>query len=184
MTGQPLAQDERIAIARLQALLELLPTALDRELAPLGLTSFEYTLLDALTEVDDHRLQLSALARRTNATLPRLSRVVTALEKKQLVVRAPCPTDGRATNALLTQAGLAVHQAARARYADAVRALVFSGLDADGVHQLASLAYAILTKLDPDARGTTAAGAPCPADGPASSAVACAADPPPRNLAN
>ncbi|GAA2182576.1 hypothetical protein GCM10009785_22420 [Brooklawnia cerclae] len=195
MTDETLAPDERVAIARLHALLELLPTALDRELASIGLTSFEYTLLEALSEAEHHRLRLSALASRTNATLPRLSRVVTALERKGLVVRAPCAEDGRATNALLTDAGLAAHRAARPRYAEAVRSLVLSGLDESGIHQLADLSYAILAKLDPDARLKITADGACAADGTAKSVatcaadgttepIACAADPQPEEAAN
>jgi hypothetical protein len=41
---------------------------------------------------------MTALALRTNATLPRLSHVVRRLEDRGLVDRFPCPEDGRATN--------------------------------------------------------------------------------------
>src|SRR5687768_1054603 len=108
VSARVLTQDQRVAVARLHALLELLPTALDKELAPAGITSFEFTLLEALHDADDHRLRLSALASRTNATLARLSRVVSSLERKDLVLRAACEEDGRATNAVLTDAGEAV----------------------------------------------------------------------------
>lgn len=174
-----LQYDERVAIARLHALLELLPTALDKELAAAGLTSFEFTLIEALHEADGHRLRLSALASRTNATLARLSRVVTGLERKKLVVRMPCAEDGRATNAVLTDAGETAYEQSRPLYADAVRRMILDGLDDDGVDQLASLSYAILAKLDPDRRLTvTVAGdASCAAD-PALEG-ACAADPAP-----
>jgi DNA-binding MarR family transcriptional regulator len=177
-----LSQDERVAVARLHALLELLPTALDQHLAPAGLTSFEFTLLEALTESEPHRLRMSALAARTNATLPRLSRVVTGLERKGLVERAPCLEDGRATNAQLTDAGEAAYEASRSLYAAAVRRMVLDGLDADGVTQLADLSYSILTKLDPDARmKVTEAGRACAADpvlsDSAELAELCAADP-------
>lgn len=172
-----LTHPERVAVARLHALLELLPTALDKELAAAGLTSFEYQLLEALAEADQHRLRLSALASRTNATLPRLSRVVTGLERKDLVVRAACAEDGRATNAVLTDAGAAAVEAGRPLYARAVRRMLLDGLDAGGVDDLARLSYGILTKLDPDRRlAVTTDGPECPADpGPA----ACPADPAP-----
>jgi DNA-binding MarR family transcriptional regulator len=182
MDDASLTQDERVAVARLHALLELLPTALDQHLAPAGLTSFEFTLLEALMGAEPHRLRMSALAARTNATLPRLSRVVTSLERKGLVERAPCLEDGRATNAQLTAAGEAAYEASRPLYATAVRTMVLDGLDADGVTQLADLSYSILTKLDPDARlKVTEAGRECAADPSLASseelAAACAADP-------
>lgn len=183
MSTPVLRYDQRVAVARLHALLELLPTALDKELAPAGITSFEFTLLEALHEADGHRLRLSALASRTNATLARLSRVVTSLERKDLVMRAPCEEDGRATNAILTDAGETVFAESAGLYADAVRRMILDGLDDDGVDQLATLSYAILSKLDPERRlAVTATGADsavCAADPSATSESdpECAADP-------
>ncbi|PKQ31094.1 MAG: acylphosphate phosphohydrolase [Actinobacteria bacterium HGW-Actinobacteria-2] len=175
-----LTQPERIAVARLQAMLELLPTALDRELAPAGLTSFEFTLLEALAEADGHRMRLSALATRTNATLARLSRVVTSLERKGLVERAACAADARATNAVLTDAGLDTYRESRRLHADAVRTLILDGLGGGDVDELARLTFAVLTRLDPHARfGVTADGQSCGADPGVNSPEVgpCAADP-------
>ena len=172
-----LRSDERVAVARLNALLELLPTALDRHLATVGLTSFEFTLLEALHEAEAHRLRLSALASRTNATLPRLSRVVTGLERKGLVARVACERDGRATNAVLTTAGEHAFLESRPLYDGAGRQMILDGLGDDGVALLAELSYAILTHLDPQRRLAVTAGHPgaaCPAD-PAPDA--CPADP-------
>lgn len=150
--AEELRQEERVAIRRLHALLELLPSALDHRLAPYGLTAFEYTLLDALRESDENRLRLSALAPRTNATLPRLSRVVTALERKGFVQRVPCEADGRATNAVLTPAGDHALGEARPAYADAVRSMVLDALGEGGAANLAGLTLEILKRLDPDRR--------------------------------
>lgn len=182
MSTPALTFDQRVAVARLHALLELLPTALDKELAPAGITSFEFTLLEALHEADGQRLRLSALASRTNATLARLSRVVTSLERKDLVLRAPCEEDGRATNAVLTEAGETVFLESTGLYADAVQRMVLDGLDESGVDQLASLSFAILSKLDPDRRlaiTATADDASCAADPTAAgdTDLLCAADP-------
>ena len=183
MTPQ-LEHSERVAIARLHALLELLPTALDRFLAPADITSFEYTLLEALSEAADHRLRMSELASRTNATLPRLSRVVTSLENRGLVERTPCVDDGRATNAVLTTAGHQKQHESAALYAAGARALILDGLQklpGDGTQQLTDLSYAILSVLDPDQRlAVSASLPPCAADPPPStqpSPEICAADP-------
>ncbi|MFZ1412614.1 MAG: MarR family transcriptional regulator [Micropruina sp.] len=170
-----LSYAERVAVARLQALLELLPTALDRQLASSGLTSFEFTLLEALHEAEESRLRLSALASRTNATLPRLSRVVTALERKGLVERVACEADGRATNAVLTASGERAFAESRPLHDQAVRHMILDGLGDVGLTQLAELSYGILTRLDPDRR-LAVTNPPCPAD-PA--AVECPADPKP-----
>ncbi|PJI95267.1 MarR family winged helix-turn-helix transcriptional regulator [Luteimicrobium subarcticum] len=161
-----LQQSERVAVARLHALLELLPAALDQQLAPAGLTSFEFTLLEALAEADHHRLRLSALAARTNATLPRLSRVVTGLQRKGLVDRVPCEQDARATNAVLTAAGTAAYADARPLHDRAVRTMILDGLDGDDVDRLADLTLAVLRRLDPGRRLDVTA--------------TCSADPAPR----
>lgn len=174
-----LRHPERVAVARLHALLELLPTALDKQLARAGLTAFEFTLLEALWEADAHRLRLSALASRTNATLPRLSRVVTALERKGLVMRTPCAEDGRAFNATLTPAGEDAFLATRPLHADAVREMILDGLSDDEVDHLAALALKILGHLDPDRRLAITASLgddACAAD-PVDADADCAADP-------
>lgn len=175
-----LNQQERVAIARLRAMLELLPTALDRQLADVGITSFEFTLLEALYEADARTLRLSSLAARTNATLPRLSRVVDSLERKGLVVRSACAVDRRATNATLSTDGAAVYQQALPLHSNAVKSLVFAGLGEDGAAQIADVSYAILTKLDPDRRFAVTESA-CSADplpsAPEVEAKPCPADP-------
>lgn len=186
----PLTHPERVAIARLHALLELLPTALDKRLGSAGVTAFEHTLLETLAEADAHRMRLSALAAKTNATLPRISRVTSSLERRGLIQRAPCEADGRATNAVLTEQGAAAHELSGALYADAVRELILEGLSTlpeGGVPQLTDLASAILGSLDANvvarqqdlglAAGSNAPA--CPAD-PALSETAeqvCPADP-------
>ncbi len=126
--------------------------------------------------------RLSALASRTNATLPRLSRVVTSLEKKGLATRTPCAEDGRAFNAQLTEKGLAAFADTRPLHAGAVREMILADLSEEEVDQLAGLALKILGRLDPDRRLTITACladpapvATCPAD-PAPVA-ACPADP-------
>src|SRR5664279_3021096 len=149
-----LSETERVAVARLQALLELLPTALDRQLQSAGVTAFEYALLEALAESEQGRLRLSALAARTNASLARLSRVVTSLERKGFVERMPCPADSRATNAVLTPAGEQAYAHSRDLHADAVRALVLDALDPTDLDDLSRVTLAMLTKLDPEGRLT------------------------------
>lgn len=186
MSERQLRYDERVAVARLHALLELLPTALDKRMQQAGLTSFEFTLLEALAEVDDGTLRLSALASRTNATLARLSRVVTGLERKGLVRREPCADDARATNAVLTAEGRRVHGSSVPLYADAVSSMILDGLDENGVEDLARLSYAILTRLDPGRRLAVTAGASasdCPADPARTAEPECAADPAPAGSA-
>ncbi len=148
-----LSDEELTAWVRFTAVLELLPAALDAQLnADAGLTYFEYFCLAMLTEAPDRILRTSALAARTNATLPRLSRVITQLEKRGLVARTPCPKDRRATNITLTSTGWEKMVQAAPGHVNAVRRLVLDALEPEQVTQLSAISAAMLTRLDPDGR--------------------------------
>jgi DNA-binding MarR family transcriptional regulator len=146
-----LTDEERIAWVRLAAVLELLPGVLDTQLRrDADLSHFEYFVLAMLSEAPARTLRMRALATRTNATLPRLSHVVRRLEERGLVRRFPCPEDGRATNAQLTEAGWDKIVAAAPGHVATVRQQVIDALDAEQVRQLAGITEAILGRIDPD----------------------------------
>ena len=148
-----LEEDERAAWLRLVAVTELLPGILDAQLRrESGLTHFEYYVLAMLSEAPDRTLRMTALAQRTNATLPRLSHVVQRLEARGLVERFPCPEDGRATNARLTERGWAAVVEAAPGHVAAVRHHVLDALTPEQVDQLTRIGDALLTRLDPDGR--------------------------------
>ncbi|MGG5258770.1 MarR family winged helix-turn-helix transcriptional regulator [Phycicoccus avicenniae] len=148
-----LTPTERSAWIRVVAVLELLPGLLDSQLRrDANLTFFEYYLLARLSEAPGRVLRMSALAHGTNATLPRLSHVVRRLEARGLVERLPCPEDGRATNARLTEAGWDAVVAAAPRHVEAVRQHAFDALGPGDVEQLHRLCDALLTRLDPEGR--------------------------------
>ena len=150
-----LTVDERATWIRLAAVLELLPAALDAQLRrAAGLTFFEYYLLAMLSEAPGRVLRMTALAQRTNATLPRLSHVVRRLEDRGLLERAPAAEDRRATNAHLTDAGWEAVVSAAPGHVTAVRRLVLDPLTAKQVSQLHAIADALLSGLDPDGRLT------------------------------
>jgi DNA-binding MarR family transcriptional regulator len=146
---------QRAAWIRLAAVVELLPGVLDSQLRrEAGLTHFEYWVLSMLSEAPERTLRMTELARRTNATLPRLSHVVARLEARDLVERFPCPQDGRATNARLTPAGWEKVVQTAPGHVDAVRASVIDALTPEQITQLASIGDAILTRIDPNAAVT------------------------------
>jgi DNA-binding MarR family transcriptional regulator len=142
---------ERAAWLRLIAVVELLPSALDAQLRrDSQLTHFDYYVLAMLSESPERTLRMTALAARTNATLPRLSHVVRRLEDRRLVERFPCPQDGRATNARLTSAGWDSVVAAAPGHVEAVRRHVLDPLSKQQVTQLREICDALLPTLDPD----------------------------------
>ena len=150
-----LDDSERAAWLRLIAVVELLPGVLDSQLrAEEGMSHFEYFVLAMLSEAPERTLRMTSLAQRTNATLPRLSHVVRRLEGRGLVVRFPCPEDGRATNARLTDAGWNVVAAAAPGHVGAVRRHVLDPLSREQIGQLREIGDALLTTLDPEGRMT------------------------------
>lgn len=155
MGGEWLDQREMRAWLRLVAVLELLPATLDAQLRrDAGMTHFDYMVVSQLSEAPDRTLRMTALAQRTNATLPRLSHVVRRLEERGLVERSPSPGDRRAVDARLTEEGLAAVEGAAPGHVRAVREHVLDALTPEQVDQLAAVAGAMLQRLDPDDRMT------------------------------
>jgi DNA-binding MarR family transcriptional regulator len=124
--------DEELPIWHaIHAVLLLLPTALDRQLQHDSQLSYlEYYVLAGLSELPARTGRLSDLAVLTNAELSRISHLIARLEKRGLVHRRPDPEDGRYTNAVLTDEGWELVQAAAPGHVSAVRNLIFDGLDA------------------------------------------------------
>lgn len=161
-TDAPWLDDQEMrAWLRLVAVLELLPATLDGQLRrDAAMTHFDYMVVSQLSEAPGRTLRMTALAQRTNATLPRLSHVVRRLEERGLVERTPCPDDRRATDARLTDAGLAAVVAAAPGHVRAVREHVVEALSREQVDQLADIAGALLRRLDPEGRMTDLYGRP------------------------
>ena len=148
-----LTREQLAAWVRLAAVLELLPTALDSQLRrDADLTHFDYYVLAMLSEAPGRIMRMTQLAASTTATLARLSHVVQRLEARGLLERGPCPGDRRATNARLTDAGWKKVQEAAPGHVTFVRDHVIDALTPDQITQLAEIAQAILSRLDPDAR--------------------------------
>ena len=155
-----LDDDELTAWVRLVGVVELLPGVLDTQLRrDAGLSHFEYFVLAMLSEAPRRTLRMTALAARTNATLPRLSHVVRRLEDRGLVERSACPEDARATNASLTEAGWRKLQDTAPGHVDTVRQHVIDALTPEQVEQLSGIAGAILDRLDPEGTMRVRAGA-------------------------
>ena len=105
-----------------------------------------------LSEAPGRTLRMTTLAARTNATLPRLSRVISRLESAGFVERTPCPEDRRATNVTLTASGWDKVVHAAPGHVTNVRETVLDALSADEVRQLSEISARLLQRLDPDGR--------------------------------
>lgn len=145
-----LDDDEIAAWVRFIAVVELLPGALDTQLRrDDGLTHYEYFVMAMLSEAPERTLRMSSLATRTNATLPRLSHVVSRMESRGLVERTPCAEDRRASNVRLTDGGRDAIVAAAPGHVETVRNLVVDALSREQIGQLAEISAALLSRLDP-----------------------------------
>lgn len=146
-----LDDEELAAWVGLVAVVELLPGVLDSQLRrDSDLAHFEYFVLAMLSEAPERTLRMTALAQRTNATLPRLSHVVRRLEERGLVERSPSPEDRRATNARLTDGGWEAIAAAAPGHVENVRRHVIDALTREQVQQLRDIAGTLLGQLDPE----------------------------------
>lgn len=129
-------------------MLKLSPT-LDSQLQrDSDLTHFDYLCLAMLSESDDRTLRMSDLATRVNASLSRLSHVISKLEKRGWVARTPSPDSRRVTLVSLTEEGWKVLVAAAPGHVETVRSLVFDGLSPEDVAALDRIAGHIVERIE------------------------------------
>jgi DNA-binding MarR family transcriptional regulator len=126
-----------------------LPGALDGQLRrDADLNHFEYAVLATLEATEGHVMRMSELAGICNGSLSRLSHVARRLEEDGLIKRFTCPSDGRATNARLTDDGIARLAKAAPGHVDLVRSLVFDRLDPAEVERLGTVARRLLDGIE------------------------------------
>ena len=157
VTAEPprwLSADELRAWLPMGGLLLKLPAALDAQMQrDSGLSHFEYLVLASLSEAPERTRRMSALAALANGSLSRLSHVVKRLEARGWVERKACPSDGRYTNAVLTDAGWEKVLASAPGHVEAVRTLILDALSTAELEQLGSMSRRLLERLEPgDAR--------------------------------
>ena len=130
-------------------LLTWLPWSIDQQLqrdSKLGMV--EYQVLAMLADRRERTMRMSSLAEVTNASLSRLSHLVKRLEGRGLVRREPDPTDGRFTNAILTENGFKVLAEAAPGHVAHVRSLVIDVLSPEQLRRLGRDAARITARID------------------------------------
>ncbi len=144
-----LSDDELRAWLKLAGVMLKLAPTLDSQLQrDSDLTHFDYLCLAMLSETDDRTRTMSELAGATNASLSRLSHVITKLENRGWVSRCPSPTSRRVTLVRLTDDGLEVLVKAAPGHVETVRDLVFDGLDPGDVAALERIAGHIGDRIE------------------------------------
>ncbi|MFP5416548.1 MAG: MarR family winged helix-turn-helix transcriptional regulator [Actinomycetes bacterium] len=146
-----LNEDEIKTWLKFRAVVELYPGVLDHQLRrDSQLSHMEYQVLAMLSESPDRTLRMTALANRSNASLTRMSHVVTRLSERGILQRSACPDDGRATNVHLTDQGYALLVAAAPGHVTQVRESFLDALAPEQLEQLDAICDAILDRIDPD----------------------------------
>ncbi len=138
--------DSWLSVVRLMT---WLPWSIDQQLqrdSNLGMV--EYQVLAMLSDSPHGTMRMSSLAEVTNASLSRLSHLVTRLEGRSLVRREPDPIDGRFTNAVLTDKGFEVLATAAPGHVAHVRSLVIDVLSPEQLRRLGRNAARIMSRID------------------------------------
>jgi DNA-binding MarR family transcriptional regulator len=126
-----------------------LPWSIDQQLQrDSKLRMVEYQVLAMLSESPARTMRMSALAEVTNASLSRLSHLIDRLENRGLVCREPDRTDGRFTNAVLTEKGLQTLADAAPAHVAHVRSLVIDVLTPEQLRRLGRDAARIMSRID------------------------------------
>ena len=141
--------DSWLSVVRLMT---WLPWSVDQQLqrdSNMGMV--EYQVLAMLSEVPERTMRMSSLAVVTNASLSRLSHLVKRLERRGLVRREPDPSDGRFTNAILTDEGFQTLADAAPGHVAHVRSLVIDVLSPEQLRRLRLAADRIMSRIDTSA---------------------------------
>lgn len=141
----------------------LLPAALDAQLdSESRLTHFEFMVLSVLKQSRGGALQMKDLAAATNATLPRLSKVVSRMADRDLVGKSPSSVDGRAIDVTLTATGRRALVRALPSHIATVREIVIDRLTPAQLDALADALEPVVRMLDPYQRFGPAANNEAP----------------------
>jgi DNA-binding MarR family transcriptional regulator len=146
---QWLTEDELASWFPLAGVMLKLNPALDSQLQrDSDMTHFDYLCLAMLSEEEGFTSTMSALAARTNASLSRLSHVITKLEKRGWVCRSRSEVSRRVTMVRMTDDGYAKLVAAAPGHVETVRSLVYEGLTEEDVANLHRLMAHILQRIE------------------------------------
>lgn len=127
----------------------VLGAALARQLQSESMLSTpDFEVLVHLTDADDARVRVSELAKVMRWEKSRLSHHLSRMEKRGLVGREECPSDGRGAFIVLTADGRAAIEAAAPSHVDAVRRHFFDVLTSEDVAALQAIADRVIARVE------------------------------------
>lgn len=120
-----------------------------------GLSLSDFDVLVALTDravggtSSEVRMRVHELAETVQWERSRLSHQLSRMQRRGLVEREDCEDDARGAFVVLTDEGQRTIERAAPPHVDAVREMVFDGLDPDQVDALARIAEIVLERVGP-----------------------------------
>ena len=115
-----------------------------------GLSGPDYDVLSHVSESPGRRSRLGELAERMAWSRSRLSHHLTRMERRGLVTRQDCPSDGRGAFVVLTDAGFRVIQAAAPGHVASVRRHFIDLLSRQQLDALTSITDTVVGHLAQD----------------------------------
>jgi DNA-binding MarR family transcriptional regulator len=138
--GPVLYAHEREAWNALRAVLLSFPRNLSAHLqGVIGLSHFEFEILETLERSTRSTRRLGDLAAACHSSLSTLSRAVSRLESRELVTRRMDPVNGRYVVCQLTETGSDILHAGLPEHIAQLRRLIFDALADDQISQLTDI---------------------------------------------
>jgi DNA-binding MarR family transcriptional regulator len=146
---KPLTPPEEALWRAVMRLVKMLPRQLDNDLVRgAGLTASEYTTIMHLSEAPNRELRMAYLARATDLSASRITRLVDDLAARGLVTKTVSASDTRGNVARLTPAGMAKLRVAWPVHLASVRRHFMDSIDPATVEVVATALAEAAVRLE------------------------------------
>jgi len=145
----PLSLNEDALWRAEMRILKVLPRLLDSDLIQgVGLTASEYTMIMHLSEAPNRQLRMADLARATDFSASRTTRLVDDLRSRGLVSKTASSSDARGNVAKLTPQGMAKMRTAWPIHLESVRRHFFDYIEPGDVERAAKALSEVAARLE------------------------------------
>jgi DNA-binding MarR family transcriptional regulator len=143
-----LTEEEQRAWRGLLRMTSQLNARMNRQLLrDYGVSLADYDVLVVLSEAPEGRLRVFEVADALAWEQSRVSHQLARMQRRGLIAREDCASDGRGALAVLTEAGRAAIERAAPAHVETVRQLVFDGLTHDQLTALTEVTTRVLDRL-------------------------------------
>ena len=144
MDAKWLSDDERATWRDFMLMHLQLSAALNRELAPTGLSYQDYLVLATLSDEPDGKRRIAELGRELGWEKSRVSHHVARMCARRLVTKEQCPTDRRGALAVITPYGRREMVRLAPQHVAEVRRLFIDRLSADQLRSIDDVSVGLL----------------------------------------